>query len=155
MPKITLTFVSLIPTSSSPDSRVPSFAAGVLSNTCKTWSTVRIMDSNEFRHQCSVRLRIAMSMKGCGWDHRIIDAPNESCGLVFRRAKNYFCHLDNIETRTEWCPSANADADKVAGVLADGHHPGGYSHPPEWTFQLVVKLVHICVMPVPVGQSSH
>ena len=35
MQKITLTFVSLIPTSSSPDSRVPSFAAGVLSNTFK------------------------------------------------------------------------------------------------------------------------
>ena len=32
--KFTLTFVSLIPTSSSPDSRVPSLAAGVLSNTC-------------------------------------------------------------------------------------------------------------------------
>ena len=33
IPKFTLTFVSLIPTSSSPDSRVPSLAAGVLSNT--------------------------------------------------------------------------------------------------------------------------
>ena len=33
----TLTFVSLIPTSSSPDSRVPSLAAGVLSNTYKLW----------------------------------------------------------------------------------------------------------------------
>ena len=42
-----------------------------------------------------------------------------------------FSHLDNIETRAEGRPSANADADKVPGVLADCHHSRGDSHPPE------------------------
>ena len=39
-------------------------------------------------------------------------------------------NLDNIEARTEWRPSPDADADEVAGVLADRHHPRGHRHAP-------------------------
>ena len=71
--------------------------------------------------------------------------------LIGMVEQNRTSYLDNIEARTEWRPSPDADADEVPGVLADGHHSRGDSHPPECAFQLSKKMVHLVTLLV--GQS--
>ena len=64
------------------------------------------------------------------WDHMKINAAKYRGQLVEPPP-----YLNNIEARTEWRPSPDADADEVSRVLADRHHSRGDSHPPECVFQ--------------------